>query len=200
MAKRKELSEDVKKIIIDQCRKGKKVSEIAKILNISWSTVKYVINTWKSTGTVSYKSRCGRPRKTTTRTDRKIVNTVLKDRRISLPKLGSKLRNELKINVSDFTIRRRLKEAKLNGRVAKKKPFLTKRHISKRKEWARKHLSWDDKQWAKVLWSDESKFCLFGNKGIQRVWRRPNESLRMDCVKPTVKFGGGKIIYIHFIR
>ena len=45
-----------------------------------------------------------------------------------------------------------------------------------------------------IRWSDESKFNLFGSDGRQIVWRQPHQSMKQQCLKPTVKYGGGSVI------
>ena len=46
----------------------------------------------------------------------------------------------------------------------------------------------------KVIWSDESKFNLFGSDGRAYVRRRVGEDFLPECVDQTVKFGGGNVI------
>ena len=40
--------------------------------------------------------------------------------------------------------------------------------------------------WINVIWSDESKFNLFGSDGKIMVWRTTNEDLDPKCTVPTV--------------
>ncbi len=48
--------------------------------------------------------------------------------------------------------------------------------------------NWTVAQWSKVLFSDESKFCIsFGNQG-PRVWRKGGEAHSPSCLKSRVKF------------
>ncbi len=48
--------------------------------------------------------------------------------------------------------------------------------------------NWTVTQWSKVLFSDESKFCIsFGNQG-HRVWRKSGEAQNPCCLKSSVKF------------
>ena len=47
--------------------------------------------------------------------------------------------------------------------------------------------------WNKVLWSDESKFNLFGSDGRVIVWRSAREEFGPECAMPTVKHGGGNV-------
>lgn len=48
--------------------------------------------------------------------------------------------------------------------------------------------------WNCVIWSDESKFNLFGSDGKAMVWRTLKEELDPKCIVPTVKHGGGSVM------
>ena len=45
-----------------------------------------------------------------------------------------------------------------------------------------------------MIWSDESKFNVFGSDGRQYCWRRQGDQLRDHHIRPTVKHGGGCIM------
>ncbi len=50
-------------------------------------------------------------------------------------------------------------------------------------------------QWSKVLFSDESKFCIsFGNQG-PRVWRKSGEAQNPCCLKSSMKFPQSVMIW-----
>uniref|UniRef100_A0A9J8AJM0 Tc1-like transposase DDE domain-containing protein n=1 Tax=Cyprinus carpio carpio TaxID=630221 RepID=A0A9J8AJM0_CYPCA len=54
--------------------------------------------------------------------------------------------------------------------------------------WATEKQHWTVAQWSKVLFSDESKFCIsFGNQGA-RVWRKTGEKEMPKCLKSSVKY------------
>ncbi len=58
----------------------------------------------------------------------------------------------------------------------------------RRLTWAKEKKNWTVAQWSKVLFSDESKFCIsFGNQG-PRVWRKGGEAHSTSCLKSSVKF------------
>jgi hypothetical protein len=44
-----------------------------------------------------------------------------------------------------------------------------------RLHFAKTHARWNDNEWARVLFSDESRFCLESRDRRVRVIRRPNE-------------------------
>ena len=98
------------------------------------------------------------------------------------------------IDCSSRTIRRRLDNAGLYGRVARKKPLLTDRHKTARLNWAKERKDWTLNEWNKVIWSDESKYNLFGSDGRVYVRRRVGEELLPECIHQTVKFGGGNVM------
>lgn len=91
-------------------------------------------------------------------------------------------------------IKNRLAEKGLNGRVAARKPYIRAINKQKRIAWAKAHESWTLEQWHKVLWSDESKFELFGSNRRVYVRRRPGERFHDNCLVPTVKHGGGSVM------
>ncbi len=48
--------------------------------------------------------------------------------------------------------------------------------LQRRLTWTKEKKNWTVAQWSKVLFSDESKFCIsFGNQGL-RVWRKGGEA------------------------
>ena len=81
------------------------------------------------------------------------------------------LKAELKANVSKRTIRRRLNDDSLFGRVARRHYQYTPDIIRQRLSFANGYKDWTDEQWMSALYSDEKGFTL-GQHG--RVWvQRP---------------------------
>ncbi len=75
------------------------------------------------------------------------------------------------------------------------KPLLNQRQCQKRLTWAVEKKNWTVAQWSKVLFSDESKFCIsFGNQG-PRVWRKSREAQNPCCLKSSVKFPQSVMIW-----
>ncbi len=75
------------------------------------------------------------------------------------------------------------------------KPLLNQRQRHKHLTWAVEKKNWTVAQWSKVLFSDESKFCIsFGNQG-PRVWRKSGEAQNPCCLKSSVKFPQSVMIW-----
>ncbi|GFV46816.1 transposable element Tcb1 transposase [Trichonephila clavipes] len=68
------------------------------------------------------------------------------------------------------------------------KPLLTEFQRKKRLTWAREHSLWTIKDWEKIIFSDDSQFCISGNQSSAYVRRRTHEEFSPQCLKPTVKF------------
>src|SRR5215813_12483946 len=82
------------------------------------------------------------------------------------------------VDVSASTVCRRMRELGYNARVARKKPYLKPDHIKLRLQFAKAHINEPMEYWKKVIWSDESKFKLFGLDGRDFVWRKPHEEYK----------------------
>ena len=148
----------------------------------------------KETGSVADRKRCGRPKKTTKNDDNYIVLTSRRNKRATANDLRAHLECATGVTVSKSTIKRRLHAAGLRGCVAVKKPLLSKRHKSARKKWAKERKTWTEDDWSRVVFSDESTFEVFSHSRQLYVRRKPNERYLPECLAPTVKFGGGKVM------
>uniref|UniRef100_A0A8R1E7E6 Tc1-like transposase DDE domain-containing protein n=1 Tax=Caenorhabditis japonica TaxID=281687 RepID=A0A8R1E7E6_CAEJA len=91
-------------------------------------------------------------------------------------------------------LRRRLQVAGLHGRRPVKKPLVSLKNWKARVEWAKQHLSWGPREWANHIWSDESKFNLFGTDSIQWIRRPIGSRYAPQYQCPTVKHGGGSVM------
>ena len=85
------------------------------------------------------------------------------------------------------TISAALHQSGFYCRVARRKPLLSKRHMTVRLEIAKRHLKDSQTMRKKTLWSDESKIEMFGLNAKCHIWRKPGTI-------PTVKLGGGSTI------
>ena len=60
--------------------------------------------------------------------------------------------------------------------------------------WAQDHVTWTQNDWAPVLFTDKSWFCVDFTDRRVRVWRMPNERFALVCVAEHDRFGGGSVM------
>lgn len=82
----------------------------------------------------------------------------------------------------------------LHARIRRRKPWLAAVHIRMRKVWAHSAFHWTVRQWRYCVFSDESKYNLFGSDGKQWCWRRDDEAYLDRNVVKEVKHGGGNLM------
>ncbi|GFW80604.1 transposable element Tc1 transposase [Trichonephila clavipes] len=94
------------------------------------------------------------------------------------------LERDFKKTLREDTIRKILKKAGYHGRVTRKKPRISAVNTEKRLDFANEHVNKSPQFWEKVLFSDESKFCMFGLKGRKLVWRKRGTALEKVNLVP----------------
>jgi hypothetical protein len=89
-----------------------------------------------------------------------------------------------------------LKSLKTMGFQAevKKKPFLNKKHMNQRLNWAKAHRHWTSDDWKRMIFSDETKINVWGSDGCKYFWRRPDGKLQFHHLDLTVKHGNGSLM------
>ena len=128
-------------------------------------TVRYIIQKYKATKCIGNLFGRGRKRKTSAATDRMIVRKIKSNRRISAHVVKAEIEVELGMTLNANTIRNRAYEVGLFGRIVRKKPLVNKMNRGERLKFARDMLKKPIGFWETVIWSDESKFSLFGSDG-----------------------------------
>ncbi|CAK9818393.1 Transposable element Tc1 transposase [Anthophora quadrimaculata] len=192
--KKSELSLCVRNEIISLHKRGESYRKIGNSLNLSFSTVRNVIKKFKDTGSVENKTRSGRPQALTIRQRRDIVKEAIKNPFVSAKSLAVDIATYSGKEVSAQTVRNVLHSAEIYGRAARKKPFINEKNREKRFGFAKIYINKTMEFWKTVIFSDESKFNLFGSDGKRFVWRKPNTELNQKNVIPTVKHGGGHVM------
>ena len=151
-------------------------------------------NDGKKQGFFEDKKRFGRPRKTTKAEDNSIILMSKRNRRLTAPEITSGYNRSHSKSISLTTTKRRLRQAGLSGRKAVRKPLLRIGNKKKRLQWAIDHQNWTEEDWGKELWTDESKFELFGQRRRIYIKRTTKEKMIPECLVPTIKHGGGSVM------
>ena len=167
MAARRLSHDDRVKIVILR-EEGYSMEAIASRMKCSHSAVSKTLKRVRESESVNYRPRSGCPRLSLARENRELVRISLRDRRLTSTQLKREWSETSQVSSSSRTVRRRLDDAGLYGRVARK----TDRHKLIRLNWAKEHKNWSVHDWNKVIWSDESKFSLFGSDGRVYIRRR----------------------------
>lgn len=96
--------------------------------------------------------------------------------------------------ISDRTVRRSLRGSGLVAYTKPKRPMLTRYNKKNRYDFCCQYSAWTEKDWEKVIFSDETRVNFLGSDGNKYSWRRPNAPLR-DCdVRSSRLFGGGGVM------
>jgi transposase len=139
MSRTKEISEDPSSRIVDLHEAGKGYKSILKSLDVHRSTVRQMVYKWRKFSTVATLPRTGHPAKRTARAQRRMLNEVKKNPRVSAKDLKKSLEHA-NISVDESTIRETLNKNGVHGRTPRKKPLLCKKNIAVCLKFAKEHL------------------------------------------------------------
>ncbi|KAG2459991.1 TCB1 transposase, partial [Polypterus senegalus] len=191
--KSKELSIDLRVRIVLRHKSGEGYRKISAALKVPMSTVASIIRKRKKFETTRTLPRAGRPSKLSDWGRRALVRDVTKNPMVTLSELqrSSVERGEPSRRT---TISAAIHQSGLYGRVARRKPLLSKRHMAAHLEFAKRHLKESQTMKNKILWSDETKIKLFGVHVRRHVWRKPGTAHHQANTIPTMKHDGGSIM------
>lgn len=187
--KRKEISQDVRKLIISLRNDNMSYGEISKTVRKSRSTIQTIIKNYNKHKTTENEHRSGRPSKLSEREKRDVVRIVTTEPRTSAVDIAKYLGKSKHVSIHPETVRNVLRANNFHSRIPRKKPLISQVNMEKRVEFAKRHKNNNFDYWKRVIFSDESKFNIFGYDGKQRVWRKPNKAMDMKNLMPTVKHG-----------
>lgn len=193
MARNKYLCREIKNKIIELYKAGQRQVTISHNLNILKGTVSKIIRKYRTIGTVDTAPKSGRPKKMSPRAEKIMIRISKADPRKTSVDIYKEMAG-MGFSVSARTIRRRLDAHGLLGRVAVKKPLISKKNRKARLQFAKEHLTWTQTKWNTVLFSDESKFKLFGSDGRKYIRRPKGTRYDQKYQIPTVKHGGGSVM------
>lgn len=157
---RRELPKHQRDLIVQRYQSGEGYKRISKELNIPWNTVKAVIK-WGKYATIVTLPRTGHLSKID-KTRRKLVREAAKRPTATLKELQEFLASTACV-VHMTAISCLLHMSGLWGRMARRKPYLTKKNIQAQLHFAKTHLKSSKCVWENVLWANETKVELFGH-------------------------------------
>jgi len=173
----------LRKVIVKLRDEGKTLREIGGIVCRTHSSVQRVLENFNVSGSCESKRRSGRPPKLTEREKRSVLKTVKINPRTTASQIAKDIKEKYNKDLHSDTVCKILK-----------KPLISQVNKIKRMEFSRKFNNKPQEFWKKVIFSDESKFCIFGIKGRTTVWRKTGTALEIQNLVPTVKHGGDGVM------
>lgn len=165
------------------------ILDISRRLNVTRQSVYRWIEEYNTRGKMASQKPKGRSKKTSDRSNRLLVRLAKQHNFSSATHLRRLSGLQL---ISIGTIYRRLKAAGLRKRRVAVCPVLTRAHMAARLDWAMRRVTWRD-AWNHVLFTDESRFCRFGNDGRILVWRTRGTRYDRKNLRLNVQGQGGSV-------
>ncbi|XP_078264148.1 uncharacterized protein LOC144598130 [Rhinoraja longicauda] len=159
--KTKELSVHLPDRIVSRHRSREGYKTISAVMQVPKRTVASIILKWKNFETTRTLHRAGHPAKLSNWGRRALIREVTKNPMVTLTELQSSSVKKGEPSRRK-TISAALHQSGLYGRVARRKPLLSKKHMTARLEFAKTHLKDSQPTRNKILWSNETKIELFG--------------------------------------
>ncbi|CAD6184705.1 unnamed protein product [Caenorhabditis auriculariae] len=162
------------KAIVVGRQNGLTMMTLAGMFGVTEAGISQFLKRQKAQDGSTNSQRTGRPRVTDRNDDRNILKTSRTNPRLTAPAIRQEVFLNSPSPPSVSTVKRRLNAAG----IMRRRP-------------GEVGLNWTRQDWNKILWSDESKFLLFGSDGIQWVRRPIGSRYHPKYQLPTVKHGGG---------
>ncbi|UYV80911.1 Transposase [Cordylochernes scorpioides] len=133
----------------------------------------------------------GATRVTSARVDRRILRQAVAAPQATCTAILQHVQDTLDHSISTRTISRRLVANGLHSCRPLRRLPLTPPNRRQRLEWCRARSTWMT-EWHRVVFSDESRFCLSSDSRRVRVWRRRGERSNPAAIveRPTVRQRG----------
>ncbi|UYV83854.1 hypothetical protein LAZ67_X000432 [Cordylochernes scorpioides] len=178
-------------MVIGLKRAGWSIRQIAADTHLGASTVHRLWRRWLEQGNVAIYRNVGATRVTSARVDRRILRQAVATPQATCTAILQHVQDTLDHSISTRTISRRLVANGLHSCRPLRRLPLTPPNRRQRLEWCRARSTWMT-EWHRVVFSDESRFCLSSNSCRVRVWRRRGERSNPAAIveRPTVRQRG----------
>ncbi|UYV68407.1 hypothetical protein LAZ67_5004230 [Cordylochernes scorpioides] len=161
-------------MVIGQKRAGWSIRQIAADTHLGASTVHRLWRRWLEQGNVAIYRNAGATRVTSARVDRRILRQAVAAPQATCTAILQHVQDTLDHSISTRAISRRLVANGLHSCRPLRRLPLTPPNRRQRLEWCRARSTWMT-EWHRVVFSDESRFCLSSDSRRVRVWRRRGE-------------------------
>ncbi|GFT59988.1 transposable element Tcb2 transposase [Trichonephila clavipes] len=180
--------------IIGKLEEGRSVTSVAAEFGFAPSIVSRLWRQFQTTGTAIRGFSSGRPRETTPADDRYIVLQARRNRRQTAGEIATHTTQATGRPISRFTVARRLHGDGLFARRPVRCVPLTPAHRRRRSLWCREHRNWRDKEWGRVLFTDESRFSLSSDSHRILIWREWGSRNHPSNIIERDRYGGHDVL------
>ncbi|UYV81760.1 Transposase [Cordylochernes scorpioides] len=176
------------------------IRQIAADTHLGASMVHRLWRIWLEQGNVAIYRNVGATRVTSARVDRRILRQAVVAPQATCTAILQHVQDTLDHSISTRTISRRLVANGLHSCRPLRRLPLTPPNRRQRLEWCRARSTWMT-EWHRVVFSDESRFCLSSDSRRVRMWCRRGERSNPAAIveRPTVRQRGimvwGEIAY-----
>ncbi|UYV82088.1 hypothetical protein LAZ67_21000798 [Cordylochernes scorpioides] len=170
---------------------GWSIRQIAADTHLGASTVHRLWRRWLEQGNLAIYRNVSATRVTSARVDRRILRQAVAAPQATCTAILQHVQDTLDHSISTRTISRRLVANGLHSCRPLRRLPLTPLNRRQRLEWCRARSTWMT-EWHRVMFSDESRFCLSSDSRRVRVWRRRRERSNPAAIveRPTVRQRG----------
>ncbi len=144
-------------------------NQIIEILDFLKITVYWTIQTFCEGKGLKTQSWCDHPKLLNCEYQKILKKIVQANNYQSAEQIKNKFQEKAGIQVSTKTIRRNLHELNIFSRIPASKPLLNNKQRENCLNWCIERKDWSIRKWKSVIWSDESRFIIFKNDGLDRV-------------------------------
>ncbi|UYV64065.1 hypothetical protein LAZ67_2006437 [Cordylochernes scorpioides] len=178
-------------MVIGLKRAGWSIRQIVADTHLGASTVHRLWRRWLEQGNVAIYRNVNATRVTSARVDRRILRQAVAAPQATCTAILQHVQDTLDHSISTRTISRRLVANGLHSCRPLRRLPLTPPNRRQRLEWCRARSTWMT-EWHRVVFSDESRFCLSSDSRRVRVWRRRGERSNPAAIveRPTVRQRG----------
>lgn len=195
MSQKTHLSISKRSEIVQGFLYGERSADLARMHGISQKTVYNLVNKYSQDKELKNKPKSGRKRVTSRKEDRVIQRLCQKNPRLGTRNITKDACETIGRELSQPTVRRRLKEFGFKCYIARKQPLISEKNKKLRLEFARKYISKPSAFWENVLFTDESSFSYHGSYGRVYIHMKPQKRGQQRPSLPTQRHGGGTVMF-----
>ncbi|KFM71086.1 Transposable element Tcb2 transposase, partial [Stegodyphus mimosarum] len=177
--------------MIGKPEEGRTFTSVAAEFGMNKSVVSRAWKAFQTTGTAVRKVSGGLPRTTSAEDDRYIILQAKRGRQQSASAIAQQLCTAMGLQLSWFTVARRLHKGGLfTSRPERCLPL----KVGHRLQWCREHKNWTTDQWSRMLFTNESRLSARSDSQRVLIWREFETRFYPSNIKERHRNGGPGVL------